>query len=124
MRAGKSAPDALKELLARDEGREVRQVAMIDTQGRVDAWTGKNDIQAAGHIVGKNFSVQANLMLNDKVWPAMAQAFENTKGDLADRMLAARCSAGRGWRHSWPAVSRDNRRYRKTYWPGMERSDL
>ena len=89
MRAGKSAPDTLKELLAKDEGREVRQVAMIDSQGRVDAWTGKNDIQAAGHIVGTNFSVQANLMLNDKVWPAMAQAFQNTKGDLAERMLAA-----------------------------------
>lgn len=89
MRAGKSAPDTLKELLAKDEGREVRQVAMIDVQGRVDAWTGKNDIQAAGHIVGKNFSVQANLMLNDKIWPAMARAFENTRGDLAERMLAA-----------------------------------
>jgi uncharacterized Ntn-hydrolase superfamily protein len=62
---------------------------MIDAMGRVDAWTGKNDIVAAGHIVGKDFSVQANLMLNDKVWPAMAQAFENTKGDLADRMMAA-----------------------------------
>lgn len=89
MRAGKSAPETLKELLAKDEGREVRQVAMIDAQGRVEAWTGKNDIQAAGHIVGTNFSVQANLMLNDKVWPAMARAFENTRGDLADRMLAA-----------------------------------
>ena len=89
MRGGKSAPETLKELLAKDEGREVRQVAMIDAQGRVDAWTGKNDIQAAGHIVGKNFSVQANLMLNDKVWPAMARAFENTRGDLAERMLAA-----------------------------------
>ncbi len=89
MRAGKSAPDTLKALLAGDEGREVRQVAMIDTKGRVDAWTGKNDIQAAGHIVGKNYSVQANLMLNDKVWPAMSAAFENTKGDLAERMLAA-----------------------------------
>jgi uncharacterized Ntn-hydrolase superfamily protein len=89
MRGGKSAPDTLKELLAKDEAREVRQVAMIDTQGRVDAFTGKNDIQAAGHIVGKNFSVQANLMLNDKVWPTMAHAFESTKGDLAERMLAA-----------------------------------
>jgi uncharacterized Ntn-hydrolase superfamily protein len=89
MRAGKSAPETLKELLAKDEGREVRQVAMIDAQGRVEAWTGKNDIQAAGHIVGTNFSVQANLMLNDEVWPAMARAFESTRGDLADRMLAA-----------------------------------
>src|SRR5882762_3765588 len=89
MRTCKSGPDALRSLLAGDEGRDVRQVAMIDSQGRVDAWTGKNDIVAAGHIVGKDFSVQANLMLNDKVWPAMAQAFENTKGDLAERMLAA-----------------------------------
>ena len=89
MRAGKSAPDTLKALLAGDEGREVRQVAMIDSEGRVEAWTGKNDIQAAGHIVGKNYSVQANLMLNDKVWPAMSAAFENAKGDLAERMLAA-----------------------------------
>ena len=89
MRAGKSAPDSLKALIAGDEGREVRQVAMIDAQGRVDAWTGKNDIPAAGHIIGKNYSVQANLMLNDKVWPAMSAAFENTKGDLAERMLAA-----------------------------------
>ncbi len=89
MRNGKSAPEALKALLAGDEGREVRQVAMIDIQGRVDAWTGKNDIQAAGHFVGKDFSVQANLMLNDKVWPAMSQAFQNAKGDLAERMLAA-----------------------------------
>jgi uncharacterized Ntn-hydrolase superfamily protein len=89
IRAGRSAPDALKALLAGDEGREVRQVAMIDAQGRVDAWTGKNDIQSAGHHVGKDYSVQANLMLNDKIWPAMAAAFEATKGDLAERMLAA-----------------------------------
>src|SRR5215204_2469846 len=89
MRAGKSAPDALKELLGKDEAREVRQVAMIDASGRVEAWTGKNDIQAAGHIVGNNFSAQANLMLNDKVWPAMARAFESTKGDLAEKMMAA-----------------------------------
>jgi uncharacterized Ntn-hydrolase superfamily protein len=89
MRLGRSAPDALKALLAGDEARDVRQVAMIDAQGRVDAWTGSKDIQAAGHIVGKNYSVQANLMLNDKVWPAMSRAFETTKGDLAERMLAA-----------------------------------
>jgi len=89
MRAGRAAPDALKTLLAADDARDVRQVAMIDARGRVDAWTGPKDIQAAGHHIGKDYSVQANLMLNDKVWPAMAQAFEKTAGDLADRMLAA-----------------------------------
>src|SRR6185369_11664008 len=69
MRAGRSAPDALKALLAGDEGRDVRQVAMIDAQGRVMAHTGSKDIPAAGHIVGGTYSVQANLMLNDAVWP-------------------------------------------------------
>ena len=85
----RARPDALKGLLAGDEGRDVRQVAMIDAQGRVDAWTGKSNIEVAGHIVGKSFSVQANMMLNDQIWPAMARAFESTQGDLADRMLAA-----------------------------------
>jgi uncharacterized Ntn-hydrolase superfamily protein len=89
MRAGRSAPDALKALLAGDEGRDVRQVAMIDAEGRVAAHTGAKNIQAAGHVTGKDYSVQANLMLNDKVWPAMSKAFESAKGDLAERMMAA-----------------------------------
>jgi uncharacterized Ntn-hydrolase superfamily protein len=89
MRAGKSAPEALKALIAGDAASDVRQVAMIDAQGRVAAHTGAKDIQAAGHKVGVNYSVQANLMLNDSIWPAMSRAFEAAKGDLADRMLAA-----------------------------------
>ena len=89
MRAGKTAPDALRALLAGDEGRDFRQVAMIDAQGRVMAHTGAKNIQAAGHTTGKDYSVQANLMLNDTVWAAMSRAFEGTKGDLAERMMAA-----------------------------------
>jgi uncharacterized Ntn-hydrolase superfamily protein len=89
MRAGRSAPDALKGLLAADTASGVRQVAMIDTQGRVSAHTGENCITAAGHIVGEGFSVQANMMEKDTVWPAMARAFRESKGDLAERMLAA-----------------------------------
>ncbi|MBV9925440.1 MAG: DUF1028 domain-containing protein [Acidobacteria bacterium] len=89
MRGGTPAGEALKSLLARDEGRDVRQVAMIDAQGRVAAHTGAKCIEAAGDHVGANYSVQANLMANDKVWPAMARAFESAKGDLAERMLAA-----------------------------------
>lgn len=89
MRAGKSGPEALKALLAADEKREVRQVAMIDAQGRVAAHTGKNCIAEAGHMVGANFSAQANLMEKNTVWQAMATAFEQTKGDLTDRLMAA-----------------------------------
>lgn len=88
MRAGKPAPEALKGLLATDEHREVRQVAMIDAACRVDAWTGGNAIEAAGHRVGKTYSVQANLM-RQNVWDAMSRAYEEAEGDLAARMLAA-----------------------------------
>jgi len=62
---------------------------MIDAKGTVAAYTGAKCIEGAGHIVGSNYSVQANLMLNDKVWPAMAKAFESSKGSLAERMLDA-----------------------------------
>jgi uncharacterized Ntn-hydrolase superfamily protein len=89
MRAGKTAPQALQALLTADPGREVRQVAMIDARGNVAAHTGKKCIEDAGHITGRNYSVQANLMLSDRVWGAMSKAFESAKGTLADRMLAA-----------------------------------
>ncbi len=89
MKAGKSAPDALKALLAADADREVRQVAMVDAQGRAAAHTGAKCIQAAGHEVGEGFTVEANLMDQATVWPAMAKAFRTTRGDLADRLLAA-----------------------------------
>jgi len=91
MRAGSSAPDALKTLLANDDGREVRQVAMIDATGRVNAYTGTKCIQPAGQLVDAEgqFSVQANLMSNDRIWPAMAKAYRQAKGDLADRLVAA-----------------------------------
>jgi uncharacterized Ntn-hydrolase superfamily protein len=89
MRKGVAAPEALQQLVAGDAQRDGRQVAMIDASGRVSAYTGKSAIAAAGHHVGRDYSVQANMMANPKVWPAMATAFESTKGDLADRMLAA-----------------------------------
>lgn len=89
MRAGKSAPETLKALLAGDAQPDVRQVAMIDAQGRVAAHTGDHCIMAAGHHVGVNYSAQANLMLRDTVWGAMAKSFEAAKGDLADRLMAA-----------------------------------
>lgn len=89
MRAGKSALGTLAALLAEDPSSNVRQVAMIDARGNVAAHTGEKCIPAAGHHVGQGYSVQANLMLNETIWPAMSRAFEAAKGDLAERMLAA-----------------------------------
>lgn len=89
IKQGKSAQQVVDELIAADEGRDFRQLAVIDHQGNVAAYTGKNCIKDAGHTLGDNFSVQANLMLNDRVWPEMAAAFEQATGHLAERMLAA-----------------------------------
>ncbi len=89
MRAGKTAPDALAGLLKTDGHEDVRQVAFIDASGRVAAHTGRNCIPAAGHAVGDHFSCQANLMLRDTVWAAMAEAYQKTPGELVDRLLAA-----------------------------------
>ena len=89
MRSGKTASQALKILIDGDEGGAYRQLAIIDTMGNVAVYTGEKCIADAGHISGNNFSVQANMMLNKKVWPAMAAAFEHTKGPLAERMLSA-----------------------------------
>jgi uncharacterized Ntn-hydrolase superfamily protein len=89
MRAGKTAEEALAGLLKADRFEAVRQVAMIDAAGRVSAHTGKSCIPEAGHFVGDGFSCQANLMLKNTVWNAMAEAFKNTRGELVDRLMAA-----------------------------------
>jgi uncharacterized Ntn-hydrolase superfamily protein len=89
MRAGKTAEEALRALLAGDATPEVRQVAFVDARGNVAAHTGDKAIEAAGHRKGRGYSVQANLMLKSTVPDAMARAYENTKGDLAERLLAA-----------------------------------
>lgn len=90
LKSGKTAQQALDELLSTDEGRDVRQVAIVDAQGNVATHTGKKCVDLAGHQKGNQFSVQANMMLNDKVWPAMAKAYEqNAKLPFAERVLSA-----------------------------------
>ena len=89
MHGGEAAADALERLLSEDEGRELRQVAFIDVQGRVSAHTGDRCIPHANHVVGDGFSCQANMMRDPGVPEAMAAAFTSAEGDLAHRMLAA-----------------------------------
>lgn len=89
LQQGLSPRQVVDSLLPSDEGREYRQLAVVDAKGRVAAYTGEKCIPEAGHIIGDGYAVQANLMLNDKVWPVMAKAFEEAKGPLAERMIAA-----------------------------------
>jgi len=88
MADGKSASKALQLLTKQDEGRDYRQVAFIDHKGDIATHTGNKCVQSASHITGDNFSVQANMMLNDNVVPAMAKTFtENKNLPLPERII-------------------------------------
>ncbi len=88
---GRGVPPAkaLRQLTAADPKREVRQVAFLDARGRVAAWTGAECISHAGHVTGRNYSAQGNLLASSKVWGAMGAAFERARGSLAERLVAA-----------------------------------
>jgi uncharacterized Ntn-hydrolase superfamily protein len=89
MKAGYSAEQALKALLAGDSEPQSRQVALVDANGGVAAHTGEKCIPAAGHRIGDGFSVQANLMEKDTVWDAMFEAYTASREPLAERMMTA-----------------------------------
>ena len=90
LRSGKSARETLDELLRTDEGRQVRQVAIVDNKGRVATHTGSKCIDFAGDRQGNQFSVQSNMMLTNKVPDAMMQAFDkNANMQLPERLLVA-----------------------------------
>ena len=80
----------LKALLEKDSGRELRQVAMIDSSGNTAVHTGERCIAEAGHQSGDGFTVQANMMINDQVWPAMAAAYQrNPSIPFENRLMSA-----------------------------------
>jgi uncharacterized Ntn-hydrolase superfamily protein len=93
MAEGRSAPEALAQLLEADADAALRQVAMVDGHGTVGVHTGERCVAAAGHVRGEGFSCQANMMRRDTVWEAMAAAYRTANGDLARRLVSALCAA-------------------------------
>ena len=88
MSRGTSAEEALQILVEADRGRDYRQVAFLDASGSISAYTGSSCISSASHAIGVNYAVQANMMLNDDVVPAMSKAFvEHRDLPLAERVL-------------------------------------
>lgn len=88
--AAGGSPDAvLAELVAADRDPGIRQVGIVDATGRAAAYTGSDCVPAAGHLVGDGVTVQANMMERASVWPAMLAGYEDSTGDLADRLVAA-----------------------------------
>jgi uncharacterized Ntn-hydrolase superfamily protein len=92
LRNGRSAEQVIAALLAADATPEVRQVGVVDTEGRAAAHTGTATIPAAGHLVRDGFTVQGNLLERDSCWPAMSEAYEAalTQGQpFSERLLRA-----------------------------------
>ena len=93
LREGRTPEEVVRIITDEDPGRDVRQVAVIDTQGRVAAHTGADRVarpnQFAGHILGMNYSVQGNTLAGRQVITEMARAYEETDGELAEKLMAA-----------------------------------
>jgi len=89
LKAGLSPQVALETMLQRDIDKEKRQVIIIDAQGRTAAFTGRENIEWKGHIIGKDCAVAGNMLTGSRVIKAMTETFEATKGKLAERLLKA-----------------------------------
>jgi uncharacterized Ntn-hydrolase superfamily protein len=89
LKDGATAAEALERARALDQGDAIRQVGVVDAHGNSAAFTGELCIDFAGHHCGDGYTVQANMMATEGVWPAMAEAYEHAPGTLANRMLAA-----------------------------------
>ncbi len=89
LRDGADPGAALDQLLAEDPAGGSRQVAVVDAHGRVAVHTGPECMAFAGHATGDGVSCQANIMVSERVWGAMFEAFGTTDGSLTDRLLAA-----------------------------------
>ena len=90
---GLDSSEVLRRLLAEDESTQSRQVAVVDAKGIVAVHTGRECMDWAGHVTGDGFSCQGNILTEKNVVESMARAYEETGGDLIDRLLAA-LSAG------------------------------
>ncbi len=89
MGSGLSARTTLDRLLAADEGREKRQVGLIDARGHAVTFTGAECMTWAGGVTGEGFACQGNILAGEQVVGAMAEAFARAEGDLVDRLLSA-----------------------------------
>ena len=89
LKRGMTPPQVIKALTAKDPEREKRQVGVIDARGRAASFTGKECQAWAGHLVGKGYACQGNILASGEVVKAMGRGFERTGGDLPAKLLSA-----------------------------------
>src|SRR6202171_3969615 len=91
LRQGLGAKQVLDKLLAEDkfEGKDGRQVAIVDAHGNIAAYTGPNAPHWAGDRQGKTWSAQGNILVGQQVPESMGKEFDTTDGELAEKLFAA-----------------------------------
>ena len=89
LRQGLSATEVVRRLTEADDGRDQRQLGVVDAKGGSAAYTGTKCMEWAGHEVGNGFACQGNILFGPEVVRAMARSYESTGGDILDRLLAA-----------------------------------
>jgi uncharacterized Ntn-hydrolase superfamily protein len=89
LRAGVSAAEVVTRLVAPDEGRDHRQLHVIDAAGRIAQHTGAQCVDWAGAVAGEGFSVAGNMLANEQVIQQTARAFHESKKPFAERLISA-----------------------------------
>jgi len=89
LKKGLTVKEVIEKLTSKDKSRDYRQLGIIDRKGNPAAYTGSKCMHWAGSRIGKNYAAQGNILANERVVQSMGKKFETTKGDLADRLIAA-----------------------------------
>jgi uncharacterized Ntn-hydrolase superfamily protein len=90
MEGGAPAPAALAAVLTSDEARDLRQIGLVDAQGRAASWSGELCTDWFGHVVDDQFAVQGNMLVGEATILSMAEAYRDAAAhDLAERLLRA-----------------------------------
>jgi uncharacterized Ntn-hydrolase superfamily protein len=94
LREGYSADDVVRRLVGGDDGREHRQVGVVDAHGRAATYTGSECLDWAGGTTGPGYAAQGNILVSEATVEALASTFEGTQGrPLAERLLACLTAA-------------------------------
>jgi len=89
LKKGLTVNEVIEKLTSKDKSRDYRQLGIIDGKGNPAAYTGAKCLHWAGSKIGKNYTAQGNILASEQVVQNMGKKFETTKGDLADRLVAA-----------------------------------
>ena len=95
LREGASAEEVVRRLTDADEGRDERQLGVVDRDGHAATYTGSSCLDWAGGVTGKGYAAQGNILVSEETVTALAETFEASSGALAERLLQALAAAQR-----------------------------